>query len=186
MVEIWVVRINWKRCFLRFWLCELTATFNIGSKNVFFQFLRWWFGEVAVHQTTIQHNNGVYAFWAPFWLDLWWFELIADTMWWFWQSKLTAPFILAENAFLGERFLTVIQKCIQNRSKKIGSLQMFHFVTQYCELRHETIRTGQPTIPAFRCVKNQLATRSGSIYTGKSLSEVFKWFSGPQKVLKTL
>ena len=48
---------------------------------------------------------------------------------------------------------------------------MFHFVTQYCELRNETIRIGKPTIPAFRCVKNQLATRcrSGTIYTCKSV-----------------
>ena len=105
--------------FWRFLLCELTATFNIGSKKVFFQVLRWWFGEFAVHETTIQHNNGVYAFWAPFWWNLWWSELIADTIWWFWQSELTAPFILAENAFLGERVLTVIQKWIQNRSQKI-------------------------------------------------------------------
>ena len=59
-----------------------------------------------------------------------------------------------------------------------------HFVTQYCELRNDTICIGKPTIPAFRCVKNQLATRSGSLCGEKSASEVFNDFPGPEKCLK--
>ena len=56
-----------------------------------------------------------------------------------------------------------------------------HFVTQYCELRHETICIGKPTIPAFRCVKSQLAARPGNLCGEKSVSDVLYLFSGPNK-----
>ena len=57
--------------------------------------------------------------------------------------------------------------------------------TKYYELEDETTCIEQPTIAALQCIKNQLPTRSGSIYVDQSLSEVFKQFSGPRKVLKT-
>ena len=41
--------------------------------------------------------------------------------------------------------------------------------TQYYELRVETICIEQPAIPALQCIKNQLPTRSGSVYKSKSL-----------------
>ena len=44
-----------------------------------------------------------------------------------------------------------------------------HFAEQYCELRAETTRIEQPTIAALQCIKNQLPTRSGSVYKSKSL-----------------
>ena len=37
-------------------------------------------------------------------------------------------------------------------------------VTQYYELRDETICIEQPAIAALQCIKNQLPTRSGSVY----------------------
>ena len=42
-------------------------------------------------------------------------------------------------------------------------------VTQYYELKDETICIEQPTIAALQCIKNQLPTRSGGIYMDQSL-----------------
>ena len=58
-------------------------------------------------------------------------------------------------------------------------------VTQYYELRDETICIEQPAIAALQCIKNQLPTRSGSICMDQSLQDILKQFSGPRKVLKT-
>ncbi len=41
--------------------------------------------------------------------------------------------------------------------------------TKYYELEDETICIEQPTIAALQCIKNQLPTRSGSIYMDQSL-----------------
>ena len=41
--------------------------------------------------------------------------------------------------------------------------------TKYYELEDETTCIGQPTIAALQCIKNQLPTRSGSIYMDQSL-----------------
>ena len=41
--------------------------------------------------------------------------------------------------------------------------------TKYYELEDETICIEQPTIAALQCIKNQLLTRSGSIYMDQSL-----------------
>ena len=56
--------------------------------------------------------------------------------------------------------------------------------TQYCELRDETICIEQLTITALQCIKNQLSTRSGCVYTNQSLWENFEQFAGPEKCLK--
>ena len=58
-------------------------------------------------------------------------------------------------------------------------------VTQYYELRDETICIEQPAIAALQCIKNQLPTRSGSAYKSTPVKEIFKQFPGPRKVLKT-
>ena len=58
-------------------------------------------------------------------------------------------------------------------------------VTQYYELRNETTCIEQPTIATLQCIKNQLPTRSGNVYTDESLYAGFKQFSGPRKMLKT-
>ena len=51
-----------------------------------------------------------------------------------------------------------------------GCMKVFgDFVTQYCELHDETTCTGKSADAAFRCVKNQLATRSGSLCGDKSV-----------------
>ena len=42
-----------------------------------------------------------------------------------------------------------------------GAKVFCDFVTQYCELQDETTRNGKSADAAFRCVKNQLLTRSG-------------------------
>ena len=53
-------------------------------------------------------------------------------------------------------------------------MKVFHdFVTQYCELGHETTCNGQSANAAFRCVKNQLLTRSGSLCGDKTVFEHF-------------
>jgi hypothetical protein len=98
---------------------------------------------------------------------------------------LTATFILAEIFFFGILFFNFGKSMKINFPPARGPDPFNHIATQYYELRGETICIGKPTISAFQCVKNQLPTRSGSIYIGKPLSEVFKQFSGPNKVLKT-
>ena len=47
------------------------------------------------------------------------------------------------------------------------------FGTQYCELQDETTHNGKSANAAFRCVKNQLVTRSGRLCGDKS---VFVYF----------
>ena len=50
-----------------------------------------------------------------------------------------------------------------------GTKGFCDFVTQYCELQDETTCTGKSADAAFRCVKNQLLTRSGSLCGDKSV-----------------
>ena len=50
-----------------------------------------------------------------------------------------------------------------------GTKVFCDFVAQYCELQDETTCTGKSADAAFRCVKNQLATRSGSLCGDKSV-----------------
>ena len=45
------------------------------------------------------------------------------------------------------------------------------FVTQYYELQDETTCTGKSANAAFRCIKNQLATRSGSLWGDETVFE---------------
>ena len=47
------------------------------------------------------------------------------------------------------------------------------FVTQYCELQDETTYNGKSANAAFRCVKIQLLTRSGSLCGDKTVFEHF-------------
>ena len=47
------------------------------------------------------------------------------------------------------------------------------FVTQYCELGNETTCIGKSAKEAFRCVKNQLLTRSGRLCGDKTVFEHF-------------
>ena len=91
---------------------------------------------------------------------------------------------LVEHVFLGERFSIAIPKWIQKCILEIGSVSMFHFAVQYCELRDETTCIGKRTLSSFICVKNQLATRSGSLCGGKSLYMFLIWFPWPQKCSK--
>ena len=91
---------------------------------------------------------------------------------------------LVEHVFLGERFSIAIPKWIQKCILEIGSVSMFHFAMQYCELRDETTCIGQRTLSSFICVKNQLATRSGSLCRGKSLWWLFILFPWPKKCSK--
>ena len=56
------------------------------------------------------------------------------------------------------------------KSNVFGGAKVFcDFVTQYCELQDETTRNGKSADAAFRCVKNQLLTRSGSLCGDKSV-----------------
>ena len=45
------------------------------------------------------------------------------------------------------------------------------FVTQYYELQDETTCIGKNADAAFRCIKNELATRSGSLWGDKTVFE---------------
>ena len=52
---------------------------------------------------------------------------------------------------------------------KKGTTPFDPITTKYYELKDETICIEQPTIAALQCIKNQLQTRSGSIYMDQSL-----------------
>ena len=57
-----------------------------------------------------------------------------------------------------------------------GAKVFCHFVTQYCELQHETTCARKSADAAFRCVQNLPATRSGGFCGDKSVSglKIFK------------
>ncbi len=60
------------------------------------------------------------------------------------------------------------------RSDVFCGVKMFcDFVTQYYELQDETTCIGKSADEAFRCVQNQLATRSGSLWGDKTVCETF-------------
>ena len=75
-----------------------------------------------------------------------------------------------ENANFWDTFLQTFQ---QNIWYKKGSDPIDPVATKYYELEDETICTEQPAVAALQCIKNQLPTRSGCIYMGTSLSEMF-------------
>ena len=64
---------------------------------------------------------------------------------------------------------TFLQFLYQNILYKKGPGPIDPVATKYYELEDETICIEQPTIAALQCVKNQLPTRSGSIYMDQSL-----------------
>ena len=64
---------------------------------------------------------------------------------------------------------TFLQCFYQNIWYKKGPDPIDPVATKYYELEDETICIEQPTIAALQCIKNQLPTRSGSIYMDQSL-----------------
>ena len=72
----------------------------------------------------------------------------------------------AENVNFWDTFL---QFLYQNILYKKGPDPIDPVATKYYELEDETTCTEQPTIAALQCIKNQLPTRSGSIYMDQSL-----------------
>ena len=93
-----------------------------------------------------------------------------------------ATFIGPRKSILGTRFRHLIINEISHADK--GSGPFDPVATQYCELRGEAICIEQPTIAALQCIKNQLLTRSGCVYTNQSLWEIVEQFSGPEKCVK--
>ncbi len=58
------------------------------------------------------------------------------------------------------------------RSSVFCGVKVFcDFATQYCELHVETTCVGKSADAAFRCVQNQLATRSGRLWGDKTVCE---------------
>ena len=88
----------------------------------------------------------------------------------------------AENVNFWDTFLHFLY---QNIWYKKGPDPIDPVATKYYELEDEATCIEQPTIAALQCIKNQLPTRSGSIYMDQSLQDILKQFSGPRKVLKT-
>ena len=69
-----------------------------------------------------------------------------------------------ENVFLGRRCQIM----------RFWAMKVFcDFVTQYCELQDEATCIGKSANVAFRCVKNQLLTRSGWLCADKSVCIYF-------------
>ena len=96
-------------------------------------------------------------------------------------NKCWQHFLDQQCMFLPSVFANLCQNILYRK----GPHPFGPVATQYYELRVETIRIGQPAIPALQCIKNQLPTRSGSAYKSTSLQDILKQFSGPRKVLKT-
>ena len=71
-----------------------------------------------------------------------------------------------ENVHFWDTFLQVLY---QNILYKKGPDPIDPVATKYYELEDETTCIEQPAIAALQCIKNQLATRSGSIYMDQSL-----------------
>ena len=70
-----------------------------------------------------------------------------------------------ERSFLGHVFAIFDQNILHQK----GNDPIDPVLTQYYELKDETICIEQPTIAALQCIKNQLLTRSGSAYKRRSL-----------------
>ena len=87
-----------------------------------------------------------------------------------------------KNVYFCNTFLQFSAKIFDTEK---GSDPFGPVVTQYYDLRDETICIEQPTIPALQRIKNQLPTRSGSVCMDQSLYDILKQISGPRKVLKT-
>jgi len=64
-----------------------------------------------------------------------------------------------ERQFLGHAFAIFDQNVLHQK----GNGPIDPVVTQYYELKDETICIEQPTIAALQCIKNQLLTRSGCV-----------------------
>ena len=71
-----------------------------------------------------------------------------------------------ENVNFWDTFLQFFTKIFDTKK---GPDPFDPVATKYYELEDETICIEQPTIAALQCIKNQLLTRSGSIYKSKSL-----------------
>ena len=71
-----------------------------------------------------------------------------------------------KNIYFCNTFLQFYTKIFDTEK---GSDPFGPVVTQYYDLRDETICIEQPTIPALQRIKNQLPTRSGSVYKSRSL-----------------
>ena len=106
-----------------------------------------------------------------------------------WQQDFAFAPIISDGNIFGTKNVYFCNTFLQFYAKilytKKGHDPFGPVVTQYYELRGETICIEQPAIPALQCIKNQLPTRSGSICTGRSLYEMLKQFPGPRKVLET-
>ena len=106
-----------------------------------------------------------------------------------WEHVLVIVPILNDGNIYGTKNVNFCNTFLQFFTKIFGTEKgpdpFDPVATKYYELEDETICIEQPTIAALQCIKNQLLTRSGSLYKNISLVENFKHFSGPRKVLKT-